>query len=1074
MNKSSSSSSNSITLTRIGVLVAILLAVGAFTRFCNLGQMTYHHDESIHAYYSYKMYHQGLQAWTYDPTYHGQFLYHFGTLFFYLFGDSDFTGRMPFAFVGVLMLGLIWRLRAHVGTPQAVFALALAVASPTLTYFSRFARNDVYVATATLALLVFTLDYLKSRKPTHFLWICATLVWLYTIKENSYVVGAVFCAFLVFYGLWYVVSHPTGSRMRAWHTVVVGYNPLVKLLLFYFWFSSSVLLYVRILLSCEDWSNILDNDLGRAVINSRIDTWLGEHAWFPWTFWGAVFLLACVSFALLSAFRKVLERRFDREEHGHEEEEIEGDRLLAFCQRNLPFAGGMAILFFGFAALFTNLGTASQDSGISTNAAALYDGVIDYVSYWMGQQMHRPRIANLPWYYLPQLALYEFFPLLLSIGAYALYVGRGLGILEAIGLPLMVWSVLRIVFRNLLAKLLERNWVTIQEAVPPSVGSMILGSALLLAAGMVLVIVGRLWPAISRPWDVRDEDDPQDPRKTDTFIPDGVRTFLIYWAIAMVVIYGLLNEKVPWLLTHQALPLVVLGGVLVGDFWRRLGDHWGRKVILACFLVLALPGVRASCLLVFYNSDDPRELMVYTQSHPDIQHVVDLTESAAKQLGRTKFDKNVGITGNNIIAVQDKRSWPLTWYLRHYNTETWTVTNGPKVPLVPIVVAATEDRRKVDRYAGGKYTVTQLIKMSWWPPYGKYWNPYHATNNEYFKNDDSGEKRWEALVRYWKHREVYSPPGAMDMSVYVRKDLLPLVPERAGPVVNVKGPQHAEVIAQWGDPTVFKQPKGVALSLMKPPTLLTVDSGTGSIKEIDGGSGAVIRTIGGANAGQGKLVTEYGGPSGGIVASPDGTIYVADTWGHRVVAYNSEGQFINAWNAGPKEKPFHGPRGIAQDKQGNLYVCDTGKHRVVKFRPNGDFVLEFGSQGDGLVNLHEPVGIACAGNQLYICDVGNRAVKVFTTEGRPVRQIHVPGWDPRHDGAIKTWLEPFVAVLPDGRIVISDSEDEQLYIFDRNGKNPRSLGKGLFKRPKGITLGLDDTLYVADAEKKQVIAVQLR
>ena len=73
-----------------------------------------------------------------------------------------------------------------------------------------------------------------------------------------------------------------------------------------------------------------------------------------------------------------------------------------------------------------------------------------------------------------------------------------------------------------------------------------------------------------------------------------------------------------------------------------------------------------------------------------------------------------------------------------------------------------------------------------------------------------------------------------------------------------------------------------------------------------------------------------------------------------------------------------------------------------------------------------------------------------------------------------SWIEPYVAVLPDGRIVISDSEDEQLYIFDRNGKNPRALGKGVLKKPKGIALGPDGMLYVADAEKKQVVALQLQ
>ena len=79
----------------------------------------------------------------------------------------------------------------------------------------------------------------------------------------------------------------------------------------------------------------------------------------------------------------------------------------------------------------------------------------------------------------------------------------------------------------------------------------------------------------------------------------------------------------------------------------------------------------------------------------------------------------------------------------------------------------------------------------------------------------------------------------------------------------------------------------------------------------------------------------------GIAVAPDGSVYVTDTWNHRVQKFTSAGKFITSWGVfGQGETPqsFYGPRGLAVDAKGRVYVTDTGNKRIVVFDANGNFI----------------------------------------------------------------------------------------------------------------------------------------
>lgn len=243
-------------------------------------------------------------------------------------------------------------------------------------------------------------------------------------------------------------------------------------------------------------------------------------------------------------------------------------------------------------------------------------------------------------------------------------------------------------------------------------------------------------------------------------------------------------------------------------------------------------------------------------------------------------------------------------------------------------------------------------------------------------------------------------------------------------------------------------PRGVAVA--ENGDVYVADTGNNRIRRIRWATKTISTVAGGGepadDLGDGLEATEarLRGPSA-VAVAPDGAIYVADTFGHRVRMIGTDG--IIGTVAGTGSGAFSGdgaqaagarlrlPQGVAVDSQGTLYVADTGNNRVRRIGVDGIIESVAGGgfpadgRGDGgaakAARLIGPTAIAMtAEDELVIVDAGNMRVRRVNDEGIIRTLIGGAAVDPGEDGFPATatrLLDPVaVAVAPDGKMYVAE------------------------------------------------------
>lgn len=225
------------------IVFAAILVFTVVTRFYGLSLKPFHHDESLYATYSWYLY--DGRGYKYDPMMHGPFMFYLDALLFTLFGVGDFVARMSAALFGVGVVCCAWLFRRELGKAGSLSAAALFAVSPTFMYFSRFFREDIFVAFWALLSVALYVNWRRAGSRGWLYGSAAAFACMFTVKENSYMFLAIFASFGVLASLFerFFGSGPRPSRpARAGGMSLRPLDALVALgiffAIFYLFFSS--------------------------------------------------------------------------------------------------------------------------------------------------------------------------------------------------------------------------------------------------------------------------------------------------------------------------------------------------------------------------------------------------------------------------------------------------------------------------------------------------------------------------------------------------------------------------------------------------------------------------------------------------------------------------------------------------------------------------------------------------------------------------------------------------------------------------------------------------------------------
>lgn len=1046
------------------LLIVLLLIAAVASRFYDLGFRTMSHDEINHVVPTYDLY--SGRGYRYDPMSHGPLQYHMMALSYALFGDDDFTSRIPAALFGVAMVAVaLFAFRRYLGRSGALVAGALLIISPFILFYARYARNEIYIVMWALLTIYAILRYLE-RGETWVLFLFTLVNALhFTDKATAYMFAAQQALFL---GAYFVDR----TARRAWPPGRGRTAFLAGLALAVVMGASAALIAIK------------QAPLDGAMIGLVVVLGLGSAGALVWAGVELVGGLGWETLRADRAFRMLF---------------LLGTLMLPlmayFPLRLLNWIlgklGGASFLLTDFVSPRTTI-------AVAVAAALLGAGSVALGLWWFGRKW----LLHAALFFIPIILLYSTFftaPQYLSGGFIGMlsYWSEQHGVNRG-SQPIFYYALITVPMYEFL----------------PALGTL---------AAAVIATVKRLWLSEpGRPFVSAASDGEQPP------VP--VAALLVFWSVSSLAVFSYAGERMPWLTTHIALPLVLasswaLGWMIESVPWKGLAAwswrHYTRAVALAFFGLLALVTARSAYRAAYINQDYPVEYVVYAHAAPYPKALFhEIEELSWRTAGATEM----------LVGYDNHVRYPYWWYMRRYaNKMDFDVNPTRDLRQALVIGVGEQNYAKLTPVVRDNYDEFNYMRL-WWPNQDYFslkWDSIAAERSSalFQEYTDSGLEMpemtlWEYFKYAWPHvKPFFKDPavrsavwqiwlnrdfgewaalrysnaytltdwGVADrMRFYFRKDIgLQLwpygaeavsLPEPVDPYEGITMPVSPDLTlgAAGSAPGEFFSPRAVALA--PDGSLYVADSLNHRIQHLSP-DGQVLHAWGSFSDGGG------GAPGGtfnepwGVAVAPDGSVYVADTWNFRIQKFTADGQFVRTWDSyGSPDFPqgFYGPRGLAVDGRGRLFVADTGNKRIVIFSPEGEYLAQFGAAGMSLGQLDEPVSLAFdAFGNVYITDTWNQRVQVFAPDPSglaftPIAEWLVEGWY-----GVSLENKPFITVdAASGEVSVTDPELCRLITFSPVGQPLRVLDGcafGAFLLPSGIASDGAGGLWVTDAESGRLV-----
>lgn len=1077
----------------IGIFILIIV-LALVTRFYILGERVISHDETTHVYFSWLL--SRGQGYQHHPLSHGPFQFHALALSYFLFGDNDFTARVPQALFGVLAIAFLWYYRRYLGRVGAVVAAFIFLISPYMLYYARYARNEAFVMLFGLVMLWAMLRYLDRGEDKYLYIFTAATSLHFASKETAFIYAAQALLFLGFLFLWRIGG-------RRWGNVEGRRLFLIVLLL-----SASLFVLAvgaQIIGAETTIPPVTGTEVQEPVIADGAEIPAETLSLAP-----AALILGAVGLVTLGIAMYFLVRGYGwprlRQERSF------GLLLLLFTLV-LPHLSAFPISWLG-----------REPMNVNDTNNLIFMGIViavlAAVSVAFGL-LWKPRV------WLINLAIFYaiFIPLFTTV--FTNGVGFFTGLVGSLG----YWLEQQGVERG------SQPWYFYWAVQIPIY-------EYLAAAGTVLAAVlgVRLWRQPARPSKKLDDTD------TRNLTPAESRrlalSLLAFWAVTALAAYTIAGEKMPWLTTHIALPMILLAGwalgwvirrvdwaaasrprglltiLLIGVFlfslfnlfgallganppfrgpeqtqliatyrfllyvllsagsfygltWLASEQKWekgqlNRLILLFVFAGLAFLTTRASMRASFINYDSAAEYLVYAHMARGPKEIMEQIDEISLRI-TDGYDLQV--------AYDNETTYPFWWYLRNYpNNRYYADQPGRDLRDAPVILVGDTNYGKIEPVVADDYYMFEYIRI-WWPNQdyfefqretiaagysGETGNPPKDMSSlEYLRRlwgrikayIDTPEER-EALYQVWLNR---------DFRAYLEGRGVDPSPARWNPSRTMRMYIRKDIAAQIWDYGV--QP--VAAEEL-------VDPYEGKGVELP--AELIIGGIGNAPG-------QFNSPRD-VAMAPDGSLYVADSNNHRIQHFSAEGEFLDEWGSfadlnlgNAPGGTFFEPWSVAVSPDGRfVYVADTWNHRIQKFTANGQFIEMWGAfgQDQGEFSMWGPRDLLVDedGNVLVV-DTGNKRIKVYDANGNFISQYGEFGLgDGQFDEPVGIALDELT-----DRLYLADTWNQRVQVFSyldgvfqflESWEIAGWYGQSLINKPY-LAVGSDSRVYITDPEASRVL-----
>ena len=714
-----------------------LFALALTAHLWGLDVRAYHHDETHHAYFSWRLY-QGL-GYVHDPLLHGPFLYFANAFVYFLFGDDNFTARLSVALFGSSLVLMPYLIRRELGRGAALVAALYLAVSPVFLYVGRFIRHDPFAVAFELIAFIGIVRYVSTRKAAWLYAVAAALGLMCVTMESFFLYVAIMLPLVIGLFLWRIwkpgllIAAATGLAVVALVFVLPGEPER----------SGGNVVRLAGNYNCPTPSNPLppdnpmkftpgplfglpplataDNNYGLCVRNQPDNSFVAYFSKLGQFFGHPAILLAILALLTGVAATAVLIWRVkgrDSLTPWQRARSLGDPAVEAFASLTVGRRVWIAFgIFFAIYALFF--------SAFLTNPVGILSGLFGSGLYWLAQ--HDVQRGGQPaYYYTMLLMVYEPLALFWStlgvvlVAAMAFFAWRrrsrqAANLVQSLtpdwrlALPAMlVWWAITTEFVYSWAGE-KMPWLTMHVALP----------LVLLGAWAFAKTLGWAFTAV-RPSEA-DGDSATFERVSRA--SGRNRSLLVYLCVIgtlalftfMLLAIALGSNGANLALSAAFIPLAFVLLLLAATFCYSLLRGL-RESVGALALAVALIGgaytLRSAYQLNYISGDTPQEMMIFVQTTPDVAQVMNRLEQASYRR-----------TGGLAMPIWYDNETIWGWYTRRFTSKVQqqpalTESPGPDVQAVLML------QENIDTYPQNRDRlngfVIQRLPLRWWFPEDQY------------------------------------------------------------------------------------------------------------------------------------------------------------------------------------------------------------------------------------------------------------------------------------------------------------------------------------------------------------------